>query len=164
MGIARLKNNAIGATLVFLHTSNDVYIYIYRSLGEQNRRFPLTGIQAQHPAPAPHASHARRDRSMARSRLVARPNLGGLHSSVSRSRKSVQKLARVVGPLSFISHSENNGFVQGMDSLCSGHIIKYWFCEFMIVRYLKMSMKPKEAQSFCNFFLWSWRVNVRVTL
>ena len=48
----------------------------YRSLGEQNRRFPLTGIQAQHPAPAPHASHARHDRSMARNRLVARPMSG----------------------------------------------------------------------------------------
>ena len=32
------------------------------------------GIQAQHPAPAPHASHARHDRLMARNRLVARPN------------------------------------------------------------------------------------------
>ena len=44
-------------------------------------RRPPPGIQAQHPAPAPHASHARHDRSMARKILVARPNLGGLHSS-----------------------------------------------------------------------------------
>ena len=29
-------------------------------------RRPPPGIQAQHPAPAPHASHARHDRSMAR--------------------------------------------------------------------------------------------------
>ena len=42
---------------------------------------PQLGIQAQHPAPAPHAPHARHDRSMARNRLVARAKVGGLDSS-----------------------------------------------------------------------------------
>ena len=34
--------------------------------GNGAERRPPPGIQAQHPAPAPHASHARHDRSMAR--------------------------------------------------------------------------------------------------
>ena len=52
-------------------------------------RRPPPGIQAQHPAPAPHASHARHDRSMARNRLVASAKVGGLHFSPSASRKVV---------------------------------------------------------------------------
>ena len=54
-------------------------------------RRPPTGIQAQHPAPAPHASHARHDRSMARNRLAARVKVGGLGFSPSVSRKSAPR-------------------------------------------------------------------------
>ena len=51
------------------------------------------------------------------------------------------------GKTKFESLSKSNGFVN-----------------FMIIQYFKMLMKLKDFQSFCNFFLWSWRVNVRVTL
>ena len=40
-------------------------------VGGLKPKVPRPGIQAQHPAPAPHARH---DRSMARNRLAARPN------------------------------------------------------------------------------------------
>ena len=46
-----------------------VWVFHVKSeVGEGNRaeRRPPPGIWAQHPAPAPHASHARHDRSMAR--------------------------------------------------------------------------------------------------
>ena len=46
-------------------------------------RRPPPGIQAQHPAPAPHASHARHDRSMARNRLAARAKVVDNHFSPS---------------------------------------------------------------------------------
>ena len=51
------------------------------------------------------------------------------------------------GESKFESLSKNTGFVN-----------------FMIIQYFKMLIKPTEFQSFCNLFLWSWRVNVRVTL
>ena len=47
---------------------------------------PRPGIQAQRPAPAPHASHARHDRSMARWISVARAKVGGLDCSPRSSR------------------------------------------------------------------------------
>ena len=94
-----------------------------RSLGDQNRRFPLTGIQAQHPAPAPHAPHARHDRSMARNRLAARPNLGGLHSPAAAPGpvSSVPSTWRVHGHKNVDFSKKNNGFLVDMDSLCLRH-------------------------------------------
>ena len=70
--------------------------------GNGAERRPPPGIQAQHPAPAPHASHARHDGSMARSISVARANLGGLHSSPNVSRKFAPSCERVVGVILFI--------------------------------------------------------------
>ena len=95
-----------------------------RSLGEQNRRFPLTGIQAQHPAPAPHASHARHDRSMARNRLAARAKVVGLDSLPCVSRKNVPSQGRVVVVISFVLARKYNGFLVDTSSLCLRHPIK----------------------------------------
>ena len=75
-------------------------------------RRPPPGIQAQHPAPAPHASHARHDRSMARNRLVARAKLGGLDCSPPVSRKSVPSRGRVVVVISLILARNYKGFLE----------------------------------------------------
>ena len=79
------------------------------------------------PAPiaiAPHASHARHDRSMARSISVARAKLGGLHYSPPSSRNGAPSRGRVVVVFSFILARNYNGFVVDMFSLRSRHVIK----------------------------------------
>ena len=63
---------------------------------------PRPGIQAQRPAPAPHASHARHDRSMARSISVARAKVGPFSSSPPVSRIYAPRQCRVNGVFWFI--------------------------------------------------------------
>ena len=98
---------------------------IDRRLGSENgaERSPQPGIQAQHPAPAPHAPHARHDRSMARNRLAARPNRGGLHSPSPAPGpvSSVPSTWRVHGHKNVHFSKKNNGFLVDMDSLCLRH-------------------------------------------
>ena len=88
----------------------------YRRLGVKTgaKRRPPPGIQAQHPAPAPHASHARHDRSMARNRLAARAKVGGLDSSPRGSRKNVPRQFRTCCFISFILARNYNGFLVDM--------------------------------------------------
>ena len=77
-------------------------------------RRPPPGIQAQHPAPAPHASHARHDRSMARDRLAARAKVVGLHFLPRVSRNDVPRQWRASSLNSFILARNYNGFLQDM--------------------------------------------------
>ena len=77
-------------------------------------RRPPPGIQAQHPAPAPHASHARHDRSMARNRLVARAKVGGkyfsqCHGNLSRGN------GESMGAFWFILARNYTGFSENME-------------------------------------------------
>ena len=57
---------------------------------EKKPKVPTPGIQAQHPAPAPHARH---DRSMARNRLVARA-FSGFCTSLREGAASNVQLAK----------------------------------------------------------------------
>ena len=77
-------------------------------------RRPPPGIQAQLPAPAPHASHARHDRSMARNRLVSKAKVVGLHYSPGASRKYAPRQLRTSCFISFILARNYNGFLQDM--------------------------------------------------
>ena len=77
-------------------------------------RRPPPGIQAQHPAPAPHASHARHDRSMARNRLAARAKVVGFPYSPRASRKYATSFWRASTFNSFILARNYNGFLQDM--------------------------------------------------
>ena len=77
-------------------------------------RRPPPGIQAQHPAPAPHASHARHDRSMARNRLAARAKVVGLDFSPRVSRNDVPSHLWTCCFISFILAWNYNGFLQDM--------------------------------------------------
>ena len=71
--LQRCLHTCIQRAMISIH---NVYICIYRRLGVLTgaERMPPPGIQAQRPRTrtAPHARHARHDRSMARSSLVAR--------------------------------------------------------------------------------------------
>ena len=85
---------------------------------------PRAGIQAQRPAPAPHASQARHDRSMARNLSVAKPKLSGLGYSPRMSRIYVASDWRASGVFWFILARKYSGFLVDMDSLCLRHQIK----------------------------------------
>ena len=89
--------------------------------GGAKPKAPLTGIQAQHPAPAPHARH---DRSMARKILVAGAKPGGLYCSDPRIAKHVPSSSRVQSTFWLILARKNTGFLVDMNFLCSRHIIK----------------------------------------
>ena len=104
--------------------SEYITIMTYRRLGVKTgaERRPPPGIQAQHLAPAPHASHARHDRSMARNRLVARAKVGGFSSPPRWSWIYVPSCGRVVAVLLFISARTNKGFWEYMESTWSRNV------------------------------------------
>ena len=98
--------------------------------GNGAERRPPPGIQAQHPAPAPHASHARHDRSMARNRLAARAKVGRFSSSPRASRKYAPRQLRTSRFISFILARNYNGFLQDMFCPEASPLIKKGFREF----------------------------------
>ena len=100
--------------------------FLNRRLGVRTgaERRPPPGIQAQHPAPAPHASHARHDRSMARNRLVARAKVGGWCCSTPCHGNPSRVNGESMGAFWFILLRKTNGVFEKMVSQSSSHVIQ----------------------------------------
>ena len=77
---------------------------------------------------APHASHARHDRSMARSISVARAKVGGRGSSLPSSRNFAPSCGRVADVFSFVLAKTYNGFLVDTYAKCSSPLIKIMVC------------------------------------
>ena len=97
------------------------------------------------PSPAPsasaaHASHARHDRSKARSISEGRAKVGGLDSSPHSSRKNAPSRWRVLDVFSFVLARNYNGFLQATVCSLSRRFIKIkvsWIsfsCWFILAR------------------------------
>ena len=132
---------------------------MHRSLGEQNRRFPRTGIQAQHPAPAPHARTHDTTDQWRDGFLVARAKVGGRDCSLSGSRNVAPSRA-----CSFV-HFEQ-GITMVLLRTCPSRLtkIRFWWLVVHLSKELQWFSSPQDAECLSHVIkIRVWWIMVEIT-